>query len=57
VAHIRALAGRVDVSDLFVIFNNHFRGFSPGDAVELKSTLGLPQRPLPHQRTLDSFLD
>jgi uncharacterized protein YecE (DUF72 family) len=31
-----------DITDIFVIFNNHFRGFSPHDVNEFKRLMALP---------------
>ncbi|HMF32662.1 MAG TPA: DUF72 domain-containing protein [Candidatus Lokiarchaeia archaeon] len=43
------------VHEVFVIFNNHFTGFSPQTANEFKHRLGLPTRQFPSQKTLIDF--
>ena len=45
-----------DLSDIFVIFNNHYRGFSPQDVNELKRRLGLQFKDYRHQRDLMEFI-
>jgi uncharacterized protein YecE (DUF72 family) len=44
-----------DITDIFVIFNNHFRGFSPLDVNEFKKRLGLPYKNFSQQKTLFEF--
>jgi uncharacterized protein YecE (DUF72 family) len=44
-----------NVREVFVIFNNHFTGFSPQTANEFKHRLGLPARQFPSQKTLLDF--
>lgn len=43
------------ITDIFVIFNNHFRGFSPADVNELKKRLNLPKKSFNPQRNLTDF--
>jgi uncharacterized protein YecE (DUF72 family) len=44
---VRATAGQAEL--LFVLFNNHWRGYSPRNAVDIKRSLQLPFKELPMQ--------
>jgi len=44
------------IEDIFVIFNNHFRGFSPEDVITFQKRMGRSYIPFSPQKTLDSFL-
>ena len=44
---VRATAGQAEL--LFVLFNNHWRGYSPRNAVDMKRSLQLPFIELPMQ--------
>jgi uncharacterized protein YecE (DUF72 family) len=54
--HVKELLQTPDITDIFVIFNNHYRGFSPSDINEFKKRLGLPFKDYRHQRDLFEFL-
>ena len=41
------------ITDIFVIFNNHFRGFSPHDVNEFKKKMGLPFKKFRQKSSLD----
>jgi len=55
VGTVRELSMKEMVRDIFVIFNNHFSGFSPETANEFKHRLGLPVRKFSSQKTLLDF--
>jgi uncharacterized protein YecE (DUF72 family) len=44
---VRATAGQTGL--MFVLFNNHWRGYSPLNAVDMKKSLQLPSREIPMQ--------
>jgi len=44
---VRATAGQTKL--MFVLFNNHWRGYSPRNAVDMKKSLQLPFKELPMQ--------
>lgn len=44
-----------DIADIFIIFNNHFNGFSPTDSIELKRKLGLKYKDFRHQKNLMDY--
>ncbi|QEE17966.1 DUF72 domain-containing protein [Promethearchaeum syntrophicum] len=45
-----------EITDIFVIFNNHFRGFSPQDVNEFKKKIGLPYKEFNKQRNLFDYI-
>jgi uncharacterized protein YecE (DUF72 family) len=51
----KGLIEKSEITDLFVIFNNHFRGFSPEDVAELKKKLGINQKSFKTQKSLSDF--
>ncbi len=55
VVHAKEMAEKSDITDLFVIFNNHFSGFSPEDVAEFKKEMGMKQRSFKIQRDLTEF--
>ena len=44
------------ITDVFVIFNNHFRGFSPHDVNEFKKKMGLPFKKFNKQANLFDYI-
>ncbi len=52
---IRDLSPSDSIRDIFIIFNNHFTGFSPETANEFKRRIGLPARNFTSQKTLFDF--
>jgi uncharacterized protein YecE (DUF72 family) len=44
------------ITDIFVIFNNHFRGFSPLDINEFKKLLRVPYKDYRKQHSLTDFI-
>ena len=44
------------IEDIFVIFNNHFRGFAPHDVNELKKHLNISFRSFQKNKTINDFL-
>ena len=54
--HSRELQVMPSITDLFVIFNNHFRGFSPADVNEYKKQMQIPIKQFNFQKTLQDFL-
>lgn len=52
---IKDLSPSDSIQDIFVIFNNHFTGFSPETANEFKHRVGLPVRNFTSQKTLFEF--
>lgn len=54
--NVEELRHNPKVTDIFVIFNNHFRGFSPEDVVTFRKRVGLPYKEFSPQKRLDSFL-
>ena len=42
--------------DIFVIFNNHFRGFAPQDIYDIRRRLKIPQRSFTQQKNLLDYL-
>ncbi len=52
---VRELSTIDSIRDIFVIFNNHFSGFSPETANEFKHRLGLTARKFSSQRTILDF--
>jgi uncharacterized protein YecE (DUF72 family) len=55
VEKIQELKKTPSLTDIFVIFNNHFRGFAPRDVIEFGARLGIQYKPLTPQRSLDRF--
>ena len=45
-----------EITDIFVIFNNHFQGFSPLDVNEFKAHFGLPVKSFQRQKSLLDFV-
>jgi hypothetical protein len=45
-----------EISDIFIIFNNHFSGFSPREVIDLKKKLGLKFKEFRRQTDLSDFL-
>lgn len=54
-AHLRALRTAPAIREIFVVLNNHFQGFAPGDANALKRQWHLPRREFTRQKTLMDF--
>ena len=57
--NVDALRTKRDLTQIFIVYNNHFQGFAPRDANALKVQLGLPHTPfsaITHQRTLVDFV-
>ncbi len=52
---VQELSAMDSVRDIFVIFNNHFTGFSPETANEFKHRLGLSARKFSSQKTILDF--
>jgi uncharacterized protein YecE (DUF72 family) len=52
---INKLTKEREIDQFFILFNNHFRGFAPQDAFEFGNRLGIIQKPLNAQKTLDQF--
>lgn len=52
---INNLQRKPDISDIFIIFNNHFSGFSPQDVNILKKKLNLPFKELKQKNITDFF--
>lgn len=44
-----------EIADIFIIFNNHFSGFSPREAIDMKKKLGLKFREFKRQTDLMDF--
>jgi uncharacterized protein YecE (DUF72 family) len=53
---IREFKQRPTLTDIFVIFNNHFRGFAPRDIIDFAKRFGLPSKQFTPQRSLDAFI-
>ncbi|MBD3353923.1 MAG: DUF72 domain-containing protein, partial [Candidatus Lokiarchaeota archaeon] len=45
-----------EITDIFVIFNNHFSGFAPQDCLRLKKELGLKYKRFDTQRKLNDYI-
>jgi len=56
VSKVKNFRENVEITDIFVIFNNHFEGFSPGNIEELKKRLGIKFKPFSSQKDLTGFL-
>jgi uncharacterized protein YecE (DUF72 family) len=54
--HVKELLQTPDISDIFVIFNNHYRGFSPSDINEFKKRLNFPFKDFQKQKNLLDFI-
>lgn len=58
--HIQKIVDKLQhspsITDIFVIFNNHFRGFSPVDINEFKQFLRLPYKDYRKNRSLLDFM-
>ena len=54
-SNARSLSKSPTLTDILVIFNNHFRGFSPRDVNEFKVALGLEHKRFKKNRSLDDF--
>ena len=52
---VKSAAGQTEL--LFVLFNNHWQGYAPRNAVDMKKALQLPFSELPIQNTLDDEKD
>jgi len=46
-----------EITDIFVIFNNHFRGFSPQDVIDFKKKVGLPYKEFNKQKNLFDYIN
>ena len=44
-----------DIVDIFVIFNNHYTGFSPSDSNKLKQALNLPYKDYTKRKSITDF--
>jgi len=53
---IQKIIDTSDVKEIFIIVNNHFTGFAPKTANELKKKWNLPIRAFSTQKTLSDFL-
>lgn len=53
---LRNLQQTPTLTDIFVIFNNHFRGFSPRDINEFKRILKIPFKDFTKQHSLEEFV-
>jgi len=49
-SRVRTAAGQTELT--FAFFNNHWQGYAPRNAVDMKRQLGLPMKELPIQETL-----
>ncbi|MHA1674264.1 MAG: DUF72 domain-containing protein [Promethearchaeota archaeon] len=54
--HSQEMQSQPSITDIFVIFNNHFRGFSPVDVNEYKKRMQIPTTQFIFQKTLQDFL-
>lgn len=53
---VRKYRNMKEIADIFIIFNNHFTGFSPRSAMDLKKELGLKFKEFRRQADLMDFL-
>lgn len=53
--HIQILMQNPEIEEIFVIVNNHFRGFAPESAILIKKQLNLPVRDFNKQKSLLDF--
>lgn len=51
------MASLPSITDIFVIFNNHFRGFSPADVNYFKAQMNLSWKTFELQKNLTDFFD
>ncbi len=56
VKKVRQFSQKTAITDFFVIFNNHFRGFSPADINEFKKRLSLPLKEFKKNKSLLDFV-
>jgi uncharacterized protein YecE (DUF72 family) len=56
VKRISKFSNETQITDFFVIFNNHFRGFSPSDINELKKRLNLKYKSFSKNKNLLDFI-
>ena len=49
---LQAYQNSPSIEEIFVIFNNHFRGFAPQDVIDLKKVLQLPYKSFRTERNL-----
>lgn len=55
--NIKELQKRPNVQEIFIIVNNHFSGFAPETANQIKKTLNLSFKNFSHQVKLSNFLN
>ncbi|WP_457919929.1 DUF72 domain-containing protein [Candidatus Lokiarchaeum ossiferum] len=55
IVNVQSLNNNPSLTDILVIFNNHFRGFSPRDVNDFKKALGLGLKEFKKFRSLDDF--
>lgn len=53
---IKELSESHEITDIFVIFNNHFTGFSPQDSINFQKRMGLPYKNFNRQTSLMDYL-
>ncbi len=53
---IQAFQKNPNITDIFVIFNNHYQGFSPQDVNNFKKLLGIKTRTFQKNKSLSEFL-
>ncbi|UCC20607.1 MAG: DUF72 domain-containing protein [Promethearchaeota archaeon] len=56
IKNIKNLINIPNISEIFIIVNNHFQGFGPKSANNLKQKFGLPYRTFRDQKSLTDFL-
>ncbi|MHA1648451.1 MAG: DUF72 domain-containing protein [Promethearchaeota archaeon] len=56
-SHIKSLLETPQIMDFFVIFNNHFRGFSPQDVNDFKASLGMKIKDFTKDKRKNKILD
>jgi uncharacterized protein YecE (DUF72 family) len=54
--NVRKFTENVDITDIFIIFNNHFEGFSPTNVEEFKKKIGIKYKSYLKQQDLSKFL-
>jgi uncharacterized protein YecE (DUF72 family) len=55
--HIKQLRKKSNVHEIFIIVNNHFSGFAPETANQIKQDLNLPIKSFSHQVKLREYLN
>jgi uncharacterized protein YecE (DUF72 family) len=56
-SNIKQLQKKSDIHEIFIIVNNHFSGFAPETANQIKKELNLPVKNFSHQVKITDFLN